>query len=231
MWVFHVCSLYSYVCVFVCVSVRTCLCVCVCVLPRTLVNWERRPRGDGLFVLWLIVICSIHTNCSNLSVLFLFAFVCVCVCVCVFVCVFFMWQSLDGFVFVVSSEGRFLYISETVSIYLGLSQVRRPQRTHTHTYTGIILCIQVHLHTSSAYTFISPPRSLCVSVWCVCECEYLWLHSLRSSLECNTLGGNAILSLPLSTALSPSPGAHLCWLPVASCTVNVKSCHFAQMHK
>ncbi|XP_036817291.1 neuronal PAS domain-containing protein 1 isoform X2 [Oncorhynchus mykiss] len=32
-------------------------------------------------------------------------------------------QSLDGFVFVVSSEGRFLYISETVSIYLGLSQV------------------------------------------------------------------------------------------------------------
>ncbi|CAB1348618.1 unnamed protein product, partial [Coregonus sp. 'balchen'] len=31
--------------------------------------------------------------------------------------------SLDGFVFVVSSEGRFLYISETVSIYLGLSQM------------------------------------------------------------------------------------------------------------
>uniref|UniRef100_A0A8C2A203 Neuronal PAS domain protein 1 n=2 Tax=Cyprinus carpio TaxID=7962 RepID=A0A8C2A203_CYPCA len=33
------------------------------------------------------------------------------------------WRSLDGFVFVVSQEGRFLYISETVSIYLGLSQV------------------------------------------------------------------------------------------------------------
>ncbi|XP_063060780.1 neuronal PAS domain-containing protein 1 [Engraulis encrasicolus] len=32
-------------------------------------------------------------------------------------------SSLDGFVFVVSKEGRFLYISETVSIYLGLSQV------------------------------------------------------------------------------------------------------------
>ncbi|XP_034081258.1 LOW QUALITY PROTEIN: neuronal PAS domain-containing protein 1 [Gymnodraco acuticeps] len=32
-------------------------------------------------------------------------------------------QSLDGFVFAVSQEGRFLYISETVSIYLGLSQV------------------------------------------------------------------------------------------------------------
>ncbi|GLD57359.1 neuronal PAS domain-containing protein 1, partial [Lates japonicus] len=32
-------------------------------------------------------------------------------------------QSLDGCVFVVSQEGRFLYISETVSIYLGLSLV------------------------------------------------------------------------------------------------------------
>ncbi|XP_028969056.1 protein trachealess [Galendromus occidentalis] len=32
-------------------------------------------------------------------------------------------QSLDGFAFVLASDGRFLYISETVSIYLGLSQV------------------------------------------------------------------------------------------------------------
>ncbi|XP_030637711.1 neuronal PAS domain-containing protein 3 [Chanos chanos] len=32
-------------------------------------------------------------------------------------------QSLDGFVFALNKEGRFLYISETVSIYLGLSQV------------------------------------------------------------------------------------------------------------
>ncbi|XP_065451526.1 neuronal PAS domain-containing protein 3 isoform X2 [Chrysemys picta bellii] len=31
--------------------------------------------------------------------------------------------SLDGFVFALNQEGRFLYISETVSIYLGLSQV------------------------------------------------------------------------------------------------------------
>uniref|UniRef100_A0A8C4QY39 Neuronal PAS domain protein 3 n=1 Tax=Eptatretus burgeri TaxID=7764 RepID=A0A8C4QY39_EPTBU len=32
-------------------------------------------------------------------------------------------QSMDGFIFVLNHEGRFLYISETVSIYLGLSQV------------------------------------------------------------------------------------------------------------
>ncbi|XP_048224831.1 neuronal PAS domain-containing protein 1 [Perognathus longimembris pacificus] len=32
-------------------------------------------------------------------------------------------QSLDGFVFALNQDGKFLYISETVSIYLGLSQV------------------------------------------------------------------------------------------------------------
>uniref|UniRef100_A0A8C0GML1 Neuronal PAS domain protein 1 n=1 Tax=Chelonoidis abingdonii TaxID=106734 RepID=A0A8C0GML1_CHEAB len=32
-------------------------------------------------------------------------------------------RSLDGFVFALNQEGKFLYISETVSIYLGLSQV------------------------------------------------------------------------------------------------------------
>lgn len=32
-------------------------------------------------------------------------------------------QALDGFALSVAADGRFLYISETVSIYLGLSQV------------------------------------------------------------------------------------------------------------
>ncbi|KAI4573006.1 hypothetical protein MJG53_012844 [Ovis ammon polii x Ovis aries] len=32
-------------------------------------------------------------------------------------------RSLDGFVFALNQEGKFLYISETVSIYLGLSQI------------------------------------------------------------------------------------------------------------
>ena len=35
-------------------------------------------------------------------------------------------QSLDGFAISLASDGRFLYISETVSIYLGLSQVPGP---------------------------------------------------------------------------------------------------------
>lgn len=33
-------------------------------------------------------------------------------------------QSLDGFAISLNADGRFLYISETVSIYLGLSQVK-----------------------------------------------------------------------------------------------------------
>lgn len=34
-------------------------------------------------------------------------------------------QSLDGFALALAADGRFLYISETVSIYLGLSQVSK----------------------------------------------------------------------------------------------------------
>lgn len=36
-------------------------------------------------------------------------------------------QSLDGFALALAADGRFLYISETVSIYLGLSQVSNVQ--------------------------------------------------------------------------------------------------------
>jgi len=35
----------------------------------------------------------------------------------------FLSQAIDGFIFAASRDGRFLYVSETVSLYLGLSQV------------------------------------------------------------------------------------------------------------
>ena len=34
-------------------------------------------------------------------------------------------QTLDGFIFVVAPDGKIMYISETASVHLGLSQVRR----------------------------------------------------------------------------------------------------------
>ncbi|XP_026520088.1 neuronal PAS domain-containing protein 3-like [Notechis scutatus] len=40
-------------------------------------------------------------------------------------------QSLDGFVFALNQEGKFLYISETVSIYLGLSQLLGKGHRHS----------------------------------------------------------------------------------------------------
>lgn len=46
--------------------------------------------------------------------------------------VFFCRQSLDGFAMAVAADGRFLYISETVSIYLGLSQVSAARRYGSH---------------------------------------------------------------------------------------------------
>lgn len=41
-------------------------------------------------------------------------------------------QSLDGFALAIAADGRFLYISETVSIYLGLSQVSAMQTIATN---------------------------------------------------------------------------------------------------
>ena len=35
-------------------------------------------------------------------------------------------QTLDGFIYVVAPDGKIMYISETASVHLGLSQVRRP---------------------------------------------------------------------------------------------------------
>uniref|UniRef100_A0A3B3UZH0 SIM bHLH transcription factor 1 n=1 Tax=Poecilia latipinna TaxID=48699 RepID=A0A3B3UZH0_9TELE len=37
--------------------------------------------------------------------------------------VFFFFQTLDGFIFVVAPDGKIMYISETASVHLGLSQV------------------------------------------------------------------------------------------------------------
>ena len=34
-----------------------------------------------------------------------------------------MLQTLDGFIFVLASDGKIMYISETASVHLGLSQV------------------------------------------------------------------------------------------------------------
>lgn len=196
--------------------------------------------GDGLFAHQLIVICSIPTNCSNLSVLFLFAF-CVCVSTCAHVSVHMhtvsRWLCVRG-----QSRGTVpLHLRDSFNL-LGpltgntthknaLTITQRHTQTHacTHARASVFLCIQVHFLTwtylllltlSNPYlrvSLLSPSFRVCVNIW---------LLSLRRSLECNSQGDNASLS-----ALSPSSGAHLCWLPVASCTVNVKSCHFAQMHK
>lgn len=35
-------------------------------------------------------------------------------------------QTLDGFIFVVAPDGKIMYISETASVHLGLSQVGVP---------------------------------------------------------------------------------------------------------
>lgn len=36
----------------------------------------------------------------------------------------YLLQTLDGFIFVVAPDGKIMYISETASVHLGLSQVK-----------------------------------------------------------------------------------------------------------
>ena len=61
----------------------------------------------------------------------------------------FAFQSLDGFVFTLSNDGRFLYISETVSIYLGLSQVSiQPPSVCAGVCVCMCVCAHVRVHSS-----------------------------------------------------------------------------------
>ena len=63
-------------------------------------------------------------------------------------------QSLDGFAISLASDGRFLYISETVSIYLGLSQVRTEMSPNIE--SNMYGPCQVELTGSSFFDYIHP---------------------------------------------------------------------------
>ncbi|KAK2709476.1 protein trachealess-like isoform X2 [Artemia franciscana] len=75
-------------------------------------------------------------------------------------------QSLDGFAFSLGHDGRFLYISETVSIYLGLSQVELTGSSvfdyiHTadHQELADQLGINLNLSNSTSSNFPPSPAS------------------------------------------------------------------------
>lgn len=60
-------------------------------------------------------------------------------------------QTLDGFIFVVAPDGKIMYISETASVHLGLSQVGVPLHTAS-------LCFSRNFPTHFIYfiTFLWP---------------------------------------------------------------------------
>lgn len=43
---------------------------------------------------------------------------------------------LEGFLMVLSSEGDMIFLSDNVSKYMGLTQVRTHTHTHTHIHDG-----------------------------------------------------------------------------------------------
>ncbi|GIY06320.1 protein trachealess [Caerostris darwini] len=72
-------------------------------------------------------------------------------------------QSLDGFAFSLSADGRFLYISETVSIYLGLSQVEMTGSSvfdYIHQQDHAELAEQLGINLSQPQTVASSPGSV-----------------------------------------------------------------------
>jgi hypothetical protein len=48
-------------------------------------------------------------------------------------------QTLDGFIFVVAPDGKIMYISETASVHLGLSQVRADWSRITGAHTDLFV--------------------------------------------------------------------------------------------
>lgn len=63
-------------------------------------------------------------------------------------------QTLDGFIFVVAPDGKIMYISETASVHLGLSQVRRIEGSEVKSADEIFYCLQVELTGNSIYEYI-----------------------------------------------------------------------------
>ncbi|XP_060553061.1 protein trachealess-like isoform X2 [Ruditapes philippinarum] len=71
-------------------------------------------------------------------------------------------QSLDGFAFALSNDGRLLYISETVSIYLGLSQVEMAGSSlfdYIHSQDHQELADQLGISLASVSSTLSSPAS------------------------------------------------------------------------
>ncbi|XP_063709393.1 protein trachealess-like [Culicoides brevitarsis] len=72
-------------------------------------------------------------------------------------------QSLDGFALAVAADGRFLYISETVSIYLGLSQVEMTGSSifdYVHHGDHAEIAEQLGLSLASGNTGMNSPHSI-----------------------------------------------------------------------
>uniref|UniRef100_H3CT42 SIM bHLH transcription factor 2 n=1 Tax=Tetraodon nigroviridis TaxID=99883 RepID=H3CT42_TETNG len=82
-------------------------------------------------------------------------------------------QTLDGFVFVVASDGKIMYISETASVHLGLSQVELTGNSifeyihpsdHDEMTAVLSLCQPAHQHLSQEY---EAERSFFLRMKCV----------------------------------------------------------------
>uniref|UniRef100_A0A665TP20 SIM bHLH transcription factor 2 n=1 Tax=Echeneis naucrates TaxID=173247 RepID=A0A665TP20_ECHNA len=111
-------------------------------------------------------------------------------------------QTLDGFVFVVASDGKIMYISETASVHLGLSQVELTGNSifeyiHPSDHdemTGVLsVCQPSHHHTSPGTSRIASfSNSGCLL--CVCVTDFEVERSFFLRMKCVLAKRNAGLT-------------------------------------
>ena len=79
-------------------------------------------------------------------------------------------QTLDGFIFVLSADGKIMYISETASVHLGLSQVE---------LTGNSIFEYIHPLDHDELSNLLSFNQVCIIV----EYNFEYIHQKRSNIE------------------------------------------------
>jgi hypothetical protein len=109
-------------------------------------------------------------------------------------------QTLDGFIFVVAPDGKIMYISETASVHLGLSQVGVPLHTASLCFTCFFPNHFIHF-----ITFLWPysfRRLLLASFTVSCDVRAFWCGAGQPLLSGDLLSG-ASSHQPLANRHAP----------------------------
>ncbi|CAO1376558.1 unnamed protein product [Diamesa hyperborea] len=136
-------------------------------------------------------------------------------------------QSLDGFALSVAADGRFLYISETVSIYLGLSQVEMTgssifEYIHHADHAEVAEQLGLTLSSYTGMTSPSPSSSDDISGTMNPDGEKIKQHTLFCCIDKNF----TLVSSQMSLIASNYNGLERAFCIRMKSTLTKRGCHF-----